>query len=101
MPVQIYGIGYINILAGAYQLLHDVYGLISDSELDEKTDALLEGFLGTSVSNRSEIAANTPVPSAGTDIYEDMTNMYETRRGFPITGELTINQDGTFILKTS
>ncbi|MCQ2070976.1 MAG: ABC transporter substrate-binding protein [archaeon] len=91
------GINYEDVLIAAYQLEHDVYGLLSDSELEKKVNAVFDGFLGGHMSTRSETAANTPAPTTSTSVYDDMSNMYETRRGNPTHGSVTITADGTIV----
>lgn len=88
------GINYESVLIAAYQIEHDAYGLLTDVELQNKIDAVYEGFLGESDSLRSETASSTPAPDSGTSIYEDMSNMYQTRRGNPNHGEINIDSDG-------
>ena len=87
------GMNYENVLVGAYQILRDAYGLISDDEFEEKADKIYEGFLGTSDSLRNETASNVP-PAADSSVYEDMNRLYEERRGNPIHGEISVDENG-------
>ena len=88
------GINFEDVLISAYQLLHDVYGKLTDSQLQEKINNVHDKFLGMHMSQRNEVAGSTPVPAANTTIYDDMSNMYETRRGNPTHGAISISSDG-------
>lgn len=88
------GINYENVLVGAYQILHDAYGLISDEELTQKMNAVYEGFLGTSDSLRNETASKVQPPEPGTSVYEDMSTVYKERRGNPVHGEISVSGSG-------
>lgn len=92
------GINYENVLVGAYQILHDVYGLLSDEEFKAKANAVYEGFLGTSESLRSESAGGIGVVEGGISVYDDMNHMYEERRGNPIHGAISVSEDGIVYL---
>lgn len=88
------GINYENVLVGAYQVLHDAYGLISDEELTQKINAVYEGFLGTSESLRNETASKVQPPEPDTSVYDDMSTVYKERRGNPIHGEISVSGSG-------
>lgn len=88
------GMNFENVLVGAYQIMHDAYGLLSDDELEDKIDAIYEGFLGTSESLRSETASGVPAPEKDTSVYEDMNDLYEQKRGNPIYGKISVSESG-------
>lgn len=92
------GINYENVLVGAYQILHDVYGLLSDEELKTKVDAVYTGFLGTSESLRSEKASGIDVIDGGISVYDDMSLLYEKRRGNPTHGAISVSGEGIVYL---
>ena len=92
------GMNYENVLVGAYQILHDAYGLLSDSELEQKIDAVYKGFLGSSDSLRNETASSVPVPESGTSVYDDMNGLYEGRRHNPIHGAISVSSEGIVYL---
>lgn len=83
-----------NILVGAYQILHDVYGLLTDAELEQKVDSVYAGFLGSSDSLRSESASGVPAPGSGTSVFDDMSNVYYERRGNHISGSISVSGSG-------
>ena len=85
------GMNYENVLVGAYQILHDAYGLLSDSELEQKIDEVYEGFLCSSDSLRNEDASKVPAPESGTSVYDDMSGVYKSRRGNPIYGAISVD----------
>ncbi|MGN1044664.1 MAG: hypothetical protein ACI4Q9_01750 [Candidatus Methanomethylophilaceae archaeon] len=87
------GMNYENVLVGAYQILHDVYGLLTDEELKQKVDAVYEGFLGSSDSLRNETASGVPVSETTISVYDDMNRLYEVRRGNPIHGAISVSGD--------
>ena len=91
------GINYESVLICAYQILHDVYGLLTDEQLKEKVDNVNAKFLGSSESNRQETTtkSNIPVPAAHTSIYDDESAVYKGFRGNNTHGKVTINADGT------
>lgn len=88
------GMNFENVLVGAYQIMHDVYGLLSDDELEDRIDEIYEGFLGSSDSLRSETASGVPAPEKGTSVYDDMSDLYEQRRGNPIYGKISVSESG-------
>lgn len=88
------GINYESVLIAAYQILHDAYGLLDDAALKEKISSVNEKFLGSSDSNRQETPKSTPVPAAGTSIYDDESVIFVAYRGFPTHGALTVTADG-------
>lgn len=92
------GMNYENVLVGAYQILHDAYGLLTDEELEQRIDAVYRGFLGTSESLRNEVVSGIPVPETGTSVYDDMNNLYEGRRGNPIHGAISVGSEGIVYL---
>ena len=92
------GMNYENVLVGAYQILHDAYELLSDSELEQKIDAVYKGFLGSSDSLRNETASSVPVPESGTSVYDDMNGLYEGRRHNPIHGAISVSSEGIVYL---
>lgn len=92
------GINYDTIFIIAYQMMNYVYGdaILSDSQLKEKMENVYELFYGTSDSNRniSEFTYNAPLPEEGTCIFDDMNALYTKAKGNPITGKVTIDEDG-------
>ena len=88
------GINYENVLVGAYQILHDAYGLISDEELTQKINAVYDGFLGSSESLRNETASKVQPPEPGTSVYDDMSTLYEERRGNSVHGKISVDGNG-------
>lgn len=92
------GINPENVLVGAYQILRDAYGLLTDEEFERKADAVYAGFLGSSVSDRIEEASKVPVPEEGTSVYDDMSDVYQQRRGNPIHGRISVSADGVVYL---
>lgn len=90
------GINYESVLICAYQILHDVYGLLTDAQLKEKVDNVNAKFLGSANSNRAEVTSkNVPLPAAGTSVYDDESAVFKAFRGNYTHGEVTINEDGT------
>lgn len=87
------GLNFENVLVGAYQIMHDVYGLMSDEELSEKIDSVYRGFLGTSDSTRTE-NSGAPAPTEKTSVYDDMNAVFMSKRGNPIHGTITISESG-------
>ena len=88
------GINYENVLACAYQILHDAYGLLTDAELENKINDLNKKFLGSQTSNRSELTSkNVPLPD-GDSIYDDMSAVFEAFRGNATHGRISISDDG-------
>ncbi len=88
------GINYENVLACAYQILHDAYGLLSDAELESKIGDLNKKFLGSQISNRSEVTSkDVPLP-AGASIYDDMSAVFEAFRENPTHGKIAVSDDG-------
>ncbi|WP_019177788.1 TroA family protein [Methanomassiliicoccus luminyensis] len=89
------GINYENILISAYQILKDAYGLLTEEQFEAKVNAVLDGFLGSHMSNRDMASSGVPAPTTPTTIYEDMNNAYMGRRANPVYGEITIGSDGS------
>jgi iron complex transport system substrate-binding protein len=89
------GMNFENVLVAAYQIMKDAYGILSQSELDEKINNVYSLFLGSSVSNRNIEVYGVGVPADGTTVFEDMCKMYSERRGNPVHGPITIAADGT------
>ena len=89
---------YENVLVGAYQILHDAYGLLTDEELQKKIDAVYEGFLGSSDSLRNETASSIAPSETTVSVYEDMNNLYEGRRHNPIHGAISVDGKGIVYL---
>ena len=92
------GMNYENVLVGAYQILHDAYGLLTDEELQKKIDAVYEGFLGSSDSLRNETASSIAPSETTVSVYEDMNNLYEGRRHNPIHGAISVDGKGIVYL---
>lgn len=87
------GLNIENVLVGAYQILHDAYESLSDDEFKQKIDAAYDGFLGSADSIRKEPASGVPV-SEGLTVYEDMSHVYEQRRGNKISGKISFDANG-------
>ena len=90
------GINYENILISAYQILKDAYGLLTQEQFEAKVNAVLDGFLGSHMSNRDMSISQAPsAPTTPTTIYDDMNNVYMGRRANPVYGEITIDSGGS------
>ena len=89
------GMNFESVLISAYQVMKDAYGTLTQAQFEAKVNAIHDLFLGDHISNRDIVASTTPVPAAGTTVYQDMNNLYMTMRGNPISGAITIASDGT------
>ena len=93
------GVNYDTIFIDAYQILNYVYGssVLSDTALKEKMNKVYDLFYGVHTSNRniSEFSKWTaPLPTAGTTIFDDMSDFHEVVRGNPCYGTISIDADG-------
>lgn len=87
------GLNIENVLVGAYQILRDAYNCISEEEFKQKIDAVYDGFLGNAKSIREQPASGVPI-SEGKTVYEDMSYVYEQRRGNKIYGKISFDANG-------
>ena len=93
------GINYESVFIDAYQILRYAYGdtVITEDQMNEKINHVYDLFFGTHESNRniSEFSKYTaPLPEEGTNIFNDMSALYEKAKGNPIYGEISIDSNG-------
>ncbi|MBQ7702315.1 MAG: hypothetical protein IJT54_07945 [Candidatus Methanomethylophilaceae archaeon] len=96
------GINYEDVLICAYQILHDTYYLLTDNEFQEKMNNVHKAFLGSEISNRIEtVSKKVEPPTAGTTIYDDMSQVYSVVRGNPTHAAINVADDGSLTFHTN
>ena len=92
------GVNYETIFVDAYQILMYAYGdsVLTQAQFTEKINKVYDLFYGTHLSNRniSNLTKTVPLPSSGTNVFQDMSDVHKGIRGNPCYGTISIDSDG-------